>query len=30
MNDDWQGAGDIQAIFGTLIDKESNCTVEAM
>ena len=28
MNVDWQGAGDIQAIFGTLIDKELNCTVE--
>ena len=28
MNVDWQGAGDIQAIFGTLIDKELNRTVE--
>lgn len=28
MNVDWQGAGDIQAIFGMLIDKELNCTVE--
>ena len=28
MNVDWQGAGDIQAVFGTLIDKELNCTVE--
>ena len=28
MSVDWQGAGDIQAIFGTLIDKELNCTVE--
>lgn len=28
MNVDWQGAGDIQAIFGTLIDEELNRTVE--